>query len=76
MTRDGWGVERVILDWPTESLLLVPPGSSIFETRAGWSSDFTKVAEEIEVRAWGFSPTGRGLVLATTSDVTLYGRAA
>src|SRR5262245_35136746 len=26
MTRDGWAAERLTLDWPNESLLLVPPG--------------------------------------------------
>ena len=70
-----WTVERLILDWPIESLLLVPPDSWIYETRAGRSSEFTKIAEEMEVRAWGFSPTGRSLILATSSDVTIYGRA-
>lgn len=75
MTRDRWTVERLILDWPIESLLLVPPDSWIYETRAGRSSEFTKIAEEMEVRAWGFSPTGRSLILATSSDVTIYGRA-
>lgn len=74
MTRDRWTVERLILEWPIESLLLVPPNSWIYETRVGRSSEFTKIAEEIEVRAWGFSPTGRSLVLATSSDVTIYGR--
>lgn len=74
VTRDRWSVERLALDWPSESLLLVPPGSWIYETRAGRASDFTKIAEESEVRAWGFSPTGRSLVLATSSDVTIFGR--
>ena len=28
-TDDGWHAERLILDWPWETLLLTPPGSSI-----------------------------------------------
>src|ERR1700677_2578198 len=42
-TADGWTAERLVLDWPEESLLLVPPGSWIDETRVGRSADFTKV---------------------------------
>ena len=73
-TRDGWTVERLPLDWPEESLLLVPPGSWLYETRADRSAEFTKVAAESEVRAWGFSPTGRSLILATSSDVKVFSR--
>lgn len=73
-THDGWTAERLVLDWPDESLLLVPPGSWIYETRAGRHAEFTKVAVEREVRAWGFSPTGNSLILATSSDVAIYGR--
>ncbi|MRG93420.1 hypothetical protein [Polyangium spumosum] len=73
-TRDGWTVERLALDWPEASLLLLPPGAWIYETRPGRSAEFTKVAVESEVRAWGFSPTGRSLVIATSSDVTVFGR--
>ena len=75
-TADGWTAERLVLDWPEESLLLVPPGAWIYETRAGRSAAFTKIAVENEPRAWGFSPTGRSLVLATSSDVTIFGRRA
>ncbi|MGK3998568.1 hypothetical protein [Sorangium sp. So ce1024] len=73
-TRDGWTVERIALDWPEESLLLVPPGAFIYETRPGRSAEFTKVAVQIAPRAWGFSPTGKSLILATSSDVTIFSR--
>ncbi|MGK4008044.1 hypothetical protein WMF31_35835 [Sorangium sp. So ce1036] len=73
-TPDGWKAERLALDWPEESLLLVSPGSWIYETRAGRSVEFTKVAAAREVRAWGFSPTGESLILATSSDVTIFSR--
>lgn len=74
MTRDHWAAERLAVDWPFESLLLVAPNSCIYETRPDRSSAFTKLAEEREVRAWGFSPTGKSLILATSSDVTIYSR--
>ncbi|MEM9696740.1 MAG: hypothetical protein AAGA56_29655 [Myxococcota bacterium] len=73
-TRDGWSIECFTVDWPDSSILLTAPGAWIYETRAGHSSDFTKVACEAEVRAWGFSPTGLSLVLATSSEVTVFGR--
>jgi hypothetical protein len=75
-TRDRWIVEHLPLDWPNESLLLVPPDSWIYETRPGRSAEFTKVAVETELRAWGFSPTGKSLIIATSSDVTIFGRSA
>ena len=74
LASDGWSVERLALDWPEECFLLVPPGSWIYGERYGKPANFTKVATESEVRAWGFSPTGRTLILATSSDVTLFGR--
>jgi hypothetical protein len=73
-TADGWTAERLVLDWPEESLLLMQPGSWIYETRPGRSAEFTKVAVESELRAWGFSPTGKSLVVATSSDVTIFSR--
>jgi hypothetical protein len=73
-TRDGWCVERFALDWPIESVLLTPPGSWIYETRPGRSSAFVKLAEEYELRACGFSPTGNSLVVATASELTIFAR--
>ena len=74
-TDDGWGVGRFVLEWPIESLILTPPGSwGVYGVLYDKPHEFTKVYEDSEVRAWGFSPTGKTLVLATSSDVTIYGR--
>ena len=73
-TKDGWFAERLVLDWPDESLLLTPPGSWVYGVLHGKPHDFTKVFEDCEIRAWGFSWTGRTLLLATSSDITIYGR--
>lgn len=73
-TSDGWQAERFVLQWPEETILLVPPGSWIYGASFGKRADFVKVFVGLEIRAWGFSPTGKSLVLATSSDVTIYAR--
>lgn len=73
-TGDGWAAERLVLEWPEEILVLVPPGSWIFGLAFNKPANFTKLFVGSEVRAWGFSPTGRSLVLATSSDLTIYAR--
>lgn len=69
-TRDGWWVDTLTLEWPEHHLLLGGPGSWLFDQ----SSTFYKLAVELEVRAFGFSETGRSLVLATSSDVGIWHR--
>ena len=73
-TDDGWRAERFVIEWPIESLVLSPPSSWVYGILYDRHHEFTKVYEDSEIRAWGFSPTGRTLVLATSSDVTIYGR--
>ncbi len=73
-TPDGWSATRFALDWPDESLLLEPPWVSVLCAKRGEPLRFTKIAVESEVRAWGFSPTGRTLILAASSDVTFFAR--
>lgn len=74
VTRDGWTLDRFVLDWPEESIVLTGPDSYIYETQPGRSSAFSKLEQAAEVRAFGFSPTGQSIVVATTSDVTIYSR--
>ena len=75
MTAEGWRTERLVLDWPWETLLLTPPDSSIFHEQSGRPRDFTKIADrESEVRAWGFSWDGKALLLAVTDQIRLYAR--
>ena len=73
-TNDGWGANRFTLEWPLESLILTPPGSWVYGILYDKPYEFTKVYEDSEVRSWGFSPTGKTLILATSSDLTIYGR--
>jgi hypothetical protein len=73
-TPDGWTADRLVLQWPEETLVLVPPGSWIYGLAFDKPADFVKVFVGSEVRAWGFSATGRSLILATSGDVTMYAR--
>lgn len=73
-TQDGWATEDFVLDWPDHTLLLVQPGSWAYGDGFGKPALFTKVAVESETRAWGFSPTGESLVLATSSDLIIWNR--
>jgi hypothetical protein len=71
LTRDGWSVERLTLDWPDETLLLCQPWKHGYKP-----GEFVKVAVHSEVRAWGFSPTGRSLILAISSNLAIWSRSA
>jgi hypothetical protein len=75
MTADGWNVERYPLAWPDEQLFLSPPGETMLWTPPGKATAITKLAGFIsEIRAFGFSPTGKSLVVATSADITVYAR--
>ncbi len=67
-TRDGWGLEAQARTWPTHSVFLSAPSTReplcIGEDGAG------------EMRACGFSETGRSFVIATSCDLTVYARPA
>jgi hypothetical protein len=69
-TKGGWSTEQLAIDWPDEYLLLLEPHCSIYQTTAR----FTKLAVRREVRAFGFSYTGNSLIIATSSDVTIFCR--
>lgn len=71
-TEDGWGVTRIAPDWPLESIVLDPPGSSVLYE--GHDKGCIRIAEGFEMRAYGFSETGLSLVVATSDHVELWGR--
>lgn len=74
LTSDGWCAEELFIDWPEATLLLVEPDSWAFEKAFDKPANYTKVGIESEIRAWGFSPTGKSLVLATFSDLMIFSR--
>lgn len=74
LTADGWSAERMPFAWPRESFFLVPPGRALLNDVQGEPPQFTKLAEGAGVRAFGFSPTGRTLVIAGGDGVTVMTR--
>lgn len=62
---EGWSIETVTLAWPEALVVLLPTYRSLYEE----SAPFTVIARESELRAVGFAPTGRTLVVATSSDL-------
>jgi hypothetical protein len=73
-TGDGWSIHVVAPAWPNERILLSSDGD-IYRGSVGtyWWHIFH--SDYSELRAAGFSPSGRTLVVATSSDITLWHRA-
>ncbi|MFD4671287.1 hypothetical protein ACFWNN_16240 [Lentzea sp. NPDC058450] len=70
---EGWSVDVVSPDWPHDRVLLST--GSPFRGEHGESWWHVCHSRHSELRAAGFSPSGRTLVVATSSDVTLWTRA-
>jgi hypothetical protein len=72
-TNDYWRVENLTLNWPESHLLLFEP--NLKQSAYSDNSQFYKLLAPIsEVRGFGFSYTGKSLLIATSSDLTLYAR--
>jgi hypothetical protein len=74
ITEDRWSIEIVCLNWPVQEVILIPPGSNLYGSLHNRPDRFEKVFSDASIRAVGFSHSGRSFVIATTSDVTIYGR--
>jgi hypothetical protein len=72
MTLDGWVIHRVTPDWPLECAVLCPPGHGEPEDEAS----ATMLLKDLDpaIRAFGFSDSGRTLVVANT-ELFLWSRA-
>ena len=65
-TQDGWSAQRHPFAFPDEQLFVAPPGQTMLWTRCGEEMRLTKLGGFVtELRAFGFSPTGRSFVIAT-----------
>ncbi|MER7956200.1 hypothetical protein [Streptomyces sp. NPDC096030] len=71
----GWHVEVVGPDWPNERVLLSAPGGMFHRDAHGEKWWHVFHSRWSELRAVGFSPSGRTLAVATSSDLTLWTRA-
>lgn len=74
-TPDGWSLEVITLEWPENNILLVEPYCSIYDVLYNKPSRFKKIGSESELRACGFSFTGNTFIVASSSDITVFGRA-
>ena len=75
-TADGWSLNLLTLSWPHHSLFLTPPGHWLYGPAFDRPGDATKLAIESKIRAFGFSPTGRAFIVATSSDLSVFSRNA
>lgn len=74
-TEDGWGIELHPLSWPNEELFLCPPGHTMLWEPTGQPPSLLKLKPlPSTLVAFGFSPTGRSLVIATSSDIEIFHR--
>ncbi len=74
MTGDHWTVAVHAPDWPEEMVVLQPPGKEILSPNH--ASGCVVIDRPVtELRAVGFSESGRVLVEATSSSLRLYARA-
>ncbi|MFC8085259.1 hypothetical protein [Streptomyces sp. NPDC057340] len=73
-TRDGWELEVVTPAWPNERVLLSRDGGlpHAGPHGEGWWHIFH--ADYSTFRAAGFSPSGRTIAVATSSDLSLWTR--
>jgi hypothetical protein len=71
-TKDGWSLELVSPDWPNTSIIISPPYKSVFIDSN--SEGCVKIAEDYEIRAYGFSETGRSFVIAKSHALEIFSR--
>jgi hypothetical protein len=70
--RDGWSLELVAPDWPLQSIIIQPPGRCVLIER--FAAGCAKIEEDHEIRAFGFSDTGRSFVVAVPHSLMIYSR--
>ena len=73
-TGDGWSLELVTLEWPTQEVLLVAPGNALFVCHEDDDARFVRIESHPDIHACGFSFSGKSLVIATGDELTVYYR--
>ena len=75
-TEDGWLIELHPLSWPDEELFLCPPGQTMLWSPTGTEPQLFKIKPSASsLVTYGFSPTGKCMVIATSSGLEIYSRA-
>lgn len=59
-------------DWPLQSIVIEPPGCSVLHERS--ADGCAKIEEDYEIRAFGFSDTGRSFVVAVSHSLMIHSR--
>ncbi|ANW22609.1 hypothetical protein [Streptomyces clavuligerus] len=72
-TPDGWTMDVVNPDWPHDRVVLSADGGA-YKGPAGGTWWHVHHSVHSELRTAGFSPSGRTLAVATSSDLTLWAR--
>jgi hypothetical protein len=76
-TVDGWSLDKHPLSWPNDVVFLMPPGQTLLWSRDDSVTGICRLPDtQTEVRAFGFSPDGQTMAVATSSDVSLYVRSS
>lgn len=73
-TADGWRLETAYLDWPDACVFISSPGANPFDEQRSAGCTRIPINDGTELRACGFSETGRTFVIATNSDIVFYCR--
>lgn len=70
--RDGWSLELVAPDWPLQRIIIEPPSRSVLIQQ--FADGCAAIEEDHEIRAFGFSETGRSFVVAVAHSLMIYSR--
>lgn len=73
-TEDGWSLEALPLPWPHHHIFLTAPRKSVYE--GAEYAVKVETDEACELRAYGFSETGRSFVVALSCEITIFARDA
>ena len=73
-TTDGWLVNLIHFSSSRAGLLLFEQDFELKEVQNPGTGKYWLLSEETDIRAFGFSWTGKSLVYATASEVSIFGR--
>jgi hypothetical protein len=72
VARDGWSLELVAPDWPLQRIIVQPPGRGVLIEQ--FADGCAGIEEDYEIRAFGFSDSGRSFVVAVSHSLMIYSR--